>query len=49
MANSQKTLKLLKECFNPQDAAVIYIVAMIHFIQGFTYLRDIHSYYDRGL
>ncbi len=43
MANSQKTLALLKECFNPQDAVTIYTVAMIHFIHGFTYLRDIHN------
>ena len=49
MANSQKTLTLLNECFNPQDAAVIYTVAMIHFIQGFTYLRDIHNYYDMSI
>ena len=49
MANSQKTLALLKECFNPQDAVTIYVVAMIHFIQGFTYLRDIRSYYDMSV
>ena len=49
MANSQKTLALLKECFNPQDAVTIYAVAMIHFIQGFTYLRDIRSYYDMSV
>ena len=49
MANSRKTLALLKECFNPQDAVTIYTVAMIHFIQGFTYLRDIHSYYDMSI
>ena len=49
IANSSKTLALLKECFNPQDAAVIYNVAMIHFIQGFTYLRDIHNYYDMSI
>ena len=49
MANSRKTLALLKECFNPQDAVTIYTVAMIHFIQGFTYLRAIHSYYDMSI
>ena len=49
MANSRKTLALLKECFNPQDAVTIYTVAMIHFIQGFTYLRDIRSYYDMSV
>ena len=49
MANSRKTLALLKECFNPQDAVTIYTVAMIHFIQGFTYLWDIRSYYDMSV
>lgn len=49
MANSQKTLQMLKDCFNPQDAVTIYTVAMIHFIQGFTYLRDIHSYYSMSI
>ena len=49
MANSQKTLALLKECFNPQDAVTIYTVAVIHFIQGFTYLRDIRSHYDMSV
>ena len=48
-ANSKKTLTLLKECFNPQDAVTIYVIAMIHFVQGFTYLRDIHSYYDMSV
>ena len=49
MANSRKTLALLNECFNPQDAATIYVVAVIHFIQGFTYMRDIHNYYDMSI
>ncbi len=48
-ANSRKTLALLKECFNPQDAVTIYVVAMIHFIHGFTCLRDIRSYYDMSV
>lgn len=49
LANSKKTFELLNECFNPQDAAVIYSVAMIHFINGFTYLKDIHYYYDMSV
>ena len=49
IANSQKTLSLLKECFNPQDAVMIYLIAMIHFIHGFTYLRDIHNYYEMSI
>lgn len=49
LANSRKTRALLKECFNPQDAAAIYTVALIHFVQGFTYMRDIHDYYDMSI
>lgn len=49
LANSGRTLRLLKECFNPQDAITVYVVAIIHFIQGFVYLRDIKAYYDMGI
>jgi len=44
--NTQKTLNLLKTYFNPLDAVRIYCVAMIHFINGFTYLRDVVKYYE---
>ena len=37
-------LALLRECFNPEDAVRIYSVAVIHFVQGFTYLKDIKDY-----
>lgn len=46
LANSQKVLQLLKECFNPADAVRIYCISMIHFIQGFVCLRDIKKYYE---
>lgn len=46
LSNSQKTLNLLMECFNPEDALSIYVVSIIHFIQGFTYMKDIQNYYD---
>ena len=46
LVNSQQTLALLRECFNPEDALSIYAVSIIHFIQGFTYMKDIQSYYD---
>lgn len=49
LANSQNTFSMLKECFNPQDAVLIYVIAMIHFINGFTYLKDIHNYYDMSV
>ena len=46
LANSSRTISLLRECFNPSDALRIYVVAVIHFVQGFTYMRDIHTYYE---
>lgn len=46
LANSQKTLDLLEECFNLLDALRIYVVALIHFVQEFTYMKDIHTYYE---
>ena len=49
LANSLKTLALLRECFNPEDAVRIYSVAVIHFVQGFTYLKDIKDYYDMSI
>lgn len=45
-ANSDKVLELLRAHFNPIDAKQIYVIAVIHAIQGFTYLRDIKKYYD---
>ena len=39
----------MRECFNPEDAIRIYAVSMIHFIQGFTYLKDIKNYYDMSV
>ena len=42
-------LALLRECFNPEDAVRIYSVAVIHFVQGFTYLKDIKDYYDMSI
>lgn len=49
MANSQNVLSMLNKCFNPEDAVTIYTVALIHFIQGFTYMKDIHSCYDMSI
>lgn len=49
LANSKKTYSLLKECFNPEDAARIYTISLIHFIQGFTYMKDIKNYYDMSV
>ena len=33
--NSKGILLMLNECFNPQDAALVYVVSLIHFLQGF--------------
>lgn len=46
LQNSQKTLKLLMDYFNPLDALRIYCTAVIHFINGFTYLCDVSKYYE---
>lgn len=49
LAYLAKTLELLKECFAPQDTVTIYTVVLIYFIQGFTYLFDIKTYYDMSI
>ena len=46
--NTQKTLEKLKKYFNPLDAVRIYCIALIYFINGFTYLCDIGKYYEMG-
>ena len=46
LSNSSSVLKLLKECFNPLDAVRIYVVSVIHFIENFTYLKDVSKYYE---
>lgn len=46
LANSGDTLKLLKECFNPLDAVRIYVTSVIHFVEDFAYLKDVHKYYE---
>ena len=46
LANSQNTLQLLEEFFNPIDASRIYCTAVIHFINGFTYLTEVSRYYE---
>lgn len=46
VANSQKCLELLKQHFNPEDAVTIYTVALIHFINNFTHIKDVKKYYD---
>ncbi len=46
LAYTEKVLDLLKACFNAQNAVAIYVISIIHFIHGFTYLKDLKEYYD---
>ena len=46
LANSGGTLSLLREHFSARDAERIYAVAVVHFVQGFTYMRDVASFYE---
>jgi hypothetical protein len=40
-ANSRGTWGLLLEHFNPSDAERIYVAALVHFVQGLAYMRDL--------
>jgi transposase len=46
VANSGNTLSILKEFFNAEDATYIYVMAMIHFANGFCYLKDMEAHYS---
>ena len=46
LANSQETLATLREHFSARDAERIYAVAVVHFVQGSTYMRDVASFYE---
>lgn len=39
-------LESLKECFNPKEATQIFILALMHFVNGFTYIKNIKPNYD---
>ena len=47
--NSKEILSLLNECFNPQDAALIYVVSLIHFLHGFTYIKNFRTFYEMSV
>lgn len=49
LANSTQTLSKLKEVFNPLDAISIYVVALIHVVQGFVYMKDVERYYEMSV
>lgn len=44
LANSQGTHGLLRRFFSPREADQIYVAALIHFVQGFTYVKDLSKY-----
>lgn len=43
---TKEILENLKQCFNVKDAINIYNLALIHFINGFTYIKNIKPIYD---
>lgn len=43
---SLNTLNLLKEVFNIKDALNIYLLALIHFVNGFTHIKNVKPLYD---
>ena len=49
LANSKSTLALLRDFFSARDADRIYAVALIHFVEGFTYMRDVASFYEMSV
>lgn len=48
LANSKNTLDALLDVFNTEDALRIYLISVIHFVNGFTYLKNIHNYYENS-
>ncbi|MCH3926717.1 MAG: hypothetical protein LKE27_09890 [Atopobiaceae bacterium] len=48
-ANSHRTLALLREFFSPADAERIYAAALIHFVQGFTYMKDLARFLEMSV
>jgi len=43
---SQDVLEDLKKFFNAEDAVMIYVMGLIHFVNGFCYLKDMKQYFD---
>lgn len=46
--NSKNTYDLLKRVFNYDDAARIYCMALIHFVNGFTSITKFSDYYEQS-
>ena len=47
--NTQSVLEELKKHFNVEDAVKIYITGIIHFVNGFTYKKDIIEHYEMSM
>ncbi len=48
-SNSRGVWGLLLEHFNPSDAERIYAAALIHFVQGFTYMKDLARFAEMSV
>ena len=46
---SQGTHALLREFFGPEDADRIYVVALCHFVDGLTYMKDVAGLYGMSV
>lgn len=46
--NSKNVYEKLCQIFNYDDAARIYCMAVIHYANGFSYLKDFKQYYDQS-
>lgn len=48
LANSRNTIQKLLTVFNVEDAYCIYLMAIIHFVNGFTYLKNVQTYVEQS-
>ncbi|MEG2640831.1 MAG: transposase [Bacilli bacterium] len=46
--NSKNTYKILLDIFGYDDAARIYSMAVINYVNGFSYLKDFKQYYEQS-
>ena len=48
LANTQNTLQELINVFNKEDAYTIYVISVIHLVNGFVYLKNINEYFEQS-
>ena len=46
---SRGTHALLREFFNAEDADRVYVVALCHFVEGLTYMKDVRGLYEMSV